>query len=71
MFSGIIYVFCRMCSEKISENRNKNSKKYFLQAYVDSGDTIESGFSAYSAEEMLKLLENTRKLLPITEIRGV
>ena len=49
----------------------KNSKKYFLQAYVDSGDTIESGFSAYSAEEMLKLLENTRKLLPITEIRGV
>ena len=49
----------------------KNSKKYFLQAYVDSGDTIETGFSAYSAEEMLKLLENTRKLLPITEIRGV
>ena len=49
----------------------KNAKRYFLQTYVDSGDTIKSGFSAYSAEEMLKLLENTRTLLPVTELRGV
>lgn len=49
----------------------KNAKKYFLQAYVDSGDTIKSGFSAYSAEEMLKILENTRKILPVTALRGV
>lgn len=49
----------------------KNAKKYFLQAYVDSGDTIKSGFSAYSAEEMLKILENTRKILPITSLRGI
>ena len=49
----------------------KNSKKYFLQTYVDSGDTIKTGFSAYSAEEMLKILENTRVALPITELRGI
>lgn len=49
----------------------KNAKKYFLQSYVDSGDTIQTGFSAYSAEEMLKILENTRVALPVTELRGV
>ena len=49
----------------------KNAKKYFLQSYVDSGDTIQTGFSAYSAEEMLKILENTRVILPVTELRGI
>jgi pyruvate formate lyase activating enzyme len=52
-------------------NRIKNAKKYFLQSYVDSGDIITDGFSAYSAEEMLEILENTRKILPCTELRGI
>lgn len=51
--------------------RIKNAKKYFLQSYVDSGDTIDQGFSAYSAEEMLEILENTKKILPITILRGI
>lgn len=52
-------------------NRIKGARKYFLQSYVDSGDTIENGFSAYSAAEMLEILENTRKVLGITVLRGV
>ena len=52
-------------------NLIKNAKKYFLQSYVDSGDIITDGFSAYSAEEMLEILENTRKILPCTELRGI
>ena len=49
----------------------KNSKKYFLQSYVDSGDVIDNSFSAYSAEEMLKILESAKRILPITSLRGV
>ena len=52
-------------------SRIKNAKKYFLQSYVDSGDTIIEGFSAYSATEMLKILENTKKILPATVLRGM
>ena len=52
-------------------NLIKNAKKYFLQSYVDSGDIMTEGFSAYSAEEMLEILENTRKILPCTELRGI
>ena len=52
-------------------NRIKNAKKYFLQSYVDSGDIISSGFSSYSPTEMLEILENTRKILPCTALRGI
>ena len=52
-------------------NRIKNAKKYFLQSYVDSGDIISDGFSAYSETEMLKILENAKKILPITALRGI
>jgi pyruvate formate lyase activating enzyme len=51
--------------------RINNAKKYYLQSYVDSGDTIKSGFSAYSASEMLEILDDTRKILPITALRGI
>ena len=46
------------------------AKRYFLQAYVDSGDILGEGFSAYSAEEMLEILEKSRILLPCTILRG-
>lgn len=52
-------------------NRIKNAKKYFLQSYVDSGDTINKGFSAYSVDEMLRILENAKKILPETLLRGL
>lgn len=51
--------------------RIKGAKKYFLQSYVDSGDTIVSGFSAYSASEMLEILDVAKKILPTTVLRGV
>ena len=51
--------------------RISGAKKYFLQTYVDSGDLINDGFSAYSASEMLDILEATRQILPITVLRGV
>lgn len=47
------------------------AKKYFLQSYVDSGDTIAAGYSAYSAAEMLEILENTKDFLPQTALRGI
>lgn len=52
-------------------NRIKNAKKYFLQSYVDSGDIISNGFSAYSASEMLEILDSTRKILPVAALRGI
>ena len=47
------------------------AKHYFLQSYVDSGDILCGEFSAYSESEMLEMLENTRKILPCTVLRGV
>ena len=51
--------------------RIKSAKKYFLQGYVDSGDLINDGFSAYSASEMLDILREAQKALPTTALRGV
>lgn len=47
------------------------AKKYFLQKYVDSGDILLSGYSAYSDSEMLELLDEVRAVLPVTILRGV
>ena len=52
-------------------NRIKSAKKYFLQTYVDSGNTIKLGYSAYSASEMLEILEIAKKELPVTVLRGI
>lgn len=49
----------------------KNAKRYFLQGYVDSGDVINSGFSAYSAEEMLSILKSAQENLPVSALRGL
>ena len=49
----------------------RNAKKYFLQSYVDSENTISKGFSAYTSDEMLNILENTKKILPVAELRGI
>ena len=52
-------------------NKLKAAKRYFLQKYVDSGDVLASGYSAYEDAYMLELLEDTRKILPVTVLRGV
>jgi pyruvate formate lyase activating enzyme len=47
------------------------AKKYFLQKYVDSGDILSEGFSAYSDAEMLDILGKVREIMPMTILRGV
>ena len=49
----------------------KDTKKYFLQKYVDSGDVLACGYSAYEDAEMIELYESVREILPITILRGV
>lgn len=48
-----------------------NAKKYFIQKYVDSGDILASGYSAYEDSEMLQMLEAVRAVLPVAALRGV
>lgn len=48
----------------------QGAKRYFLQSYVDSGDILCEGFSAYDANEMLEILEKSRVLMPCTILRG-
>lgn len=47
------------------------AKKYFLQKYVDSGDILKSGYSAYSDSEMLDILAQVVAYKPETTLRGV
>ena len=49
----------------------KDTKKYFLQKYVDSGDVLACGYSAYEDAEMIELYESVREILPVTILRGV
>ena len=51
--------------------RIKNAKKYYIQSYVDSGDIISGGFSAYSPAEMLEILKSAQEILPVTSLRGI
>lgn len=48
-----------------------DAKNYFLQKYVDSGDILVEGFSAYSDGEMLDILGKVREKMPHTILRGV
>ena len=48
-----------------------DAKNYFLQKYVDSGDILAEGFSAYSDGEMLDILCKVREKMPHTILRGV
>ena len=51
--------------------RISESKHYFLQKYVDSGDILGGEFSAYNDTQMLAFHEAARKILPVTVLRGV
>lgn len=48
-----------------------NVPLYFIQQYVDSGDIIESGYSAFTKEEMTALLAMARVGTPSAQLRGV
>ena len=47
------------------------ARRYFLQGFIDSGDLIGEGLSAYSAEEMNTLLELCLPYVPAAELRGI
>lgn len=47
------------------------AKRYFLQKFVDSGDLIGKGFSAFSDEEMHRFLDIVQAYVPAARLRGV
>ncbi|MBQ4506926.1 MAG: anaerobic ribonucleoside-triphosphate reductase activating protein [Firmicutes bacterium] len=49
----------------------KGDERFFLQAFVDSGDIIKPGLSGYSGKELAEMLEIFRKYLPKAQLRGV
>ena len=46
-------------------------ERYFIQGFVDSGNVLKSGFSAYRRAELDEFLHIVRKTIPNAEIRGV
>ncbi len=49
----------------------KGAKRYYLQAFVDSGDILGEGVGPYSEDEMKKMLETVKKYVPSAELRGI
>jgi len=49
----------------------KGAKKYFIQGFVDSGNLIKDGLSAFSLEQMQELLEQVKQNIPEAELRGL
>ena len=47
------------------------AERYFIQGFVDSGDLLGSGASAYSKDEMETFLGTVRKYVPSAQLRGV
>lgn len=45
--------------------------RYFLQGFVDSGNVLTDGFSAFSRKELEIFLDIVKPLIPSAEIRGV
>jgi pyruvate formate lyase activating enzyme len=45
--------------------------QYFLQGFVDSGDILQPGLSAYSKEEMQAFCGIVSRYLPKAEVRGI
>lgn len=49
----------------------RGCKRYFLQSYIDSGNILEDGYSAYSAAELITLKEAVADIIPNVALRGV
>lgn len=49
----------------------KGAKAYYLQAYKDSENVLQPGFSSYSFEELSHFRDLLRKTIPLVEIRGI
>ena len=79
MSSGIQYEFRTTVVKELHDTEDiealaktiSGAEGYYLQKFTDSGDILESGYSAYSDEEMEKLLEVAKKWIPNASLRGV
>lgn len=49
----------------------KGAKSYFLQAYKDSEEVLQPGFSSYSLEELEHFRNILLETIPLVEIRGM
>lgn len=49
----------------------KGARRYFLQAFVDSGDLIGEGLHGYSRGEMENFASLVRPLVPSVQLRGI
>lgn len=48
-----------------------SNSKYYLQAFVDSRNLIQSGFTGYNKAEMNRFADILRPLLPNVAVRGI
>ncbi len=49
----------------------RGTKRYFLQAFVDSGDLVSGGVQAHTQEELARLRQAVLPYIPNTQLRGV
>ena len=49
----------------------KGAKQYFIQGFVDSGNLIKEGLSAFSDAEMQELLKEVQQNIPEAQLRGL
>lgn len=49
----------------------QGADKYFIQGFQDSGDLIGHDLSAFTPEEMQKLLQIVKPYVPCAELRGI
>ncbi|HOZ53760.1 MAG TPA: anaerobic ribonucleoside-triphosphate reductase activating protein [Bacilli bacterium] len=49
----------------------KNTKKYYLQKFIDSGDIVSNNLHSFSDEEMLNIKKEIEKYIPTVEVRGI
>lgn len=47
----------------------RGARKYFLQGFIDSGDLVGAGMSAYFPEEMKRMCEVLREYVPNVSLR--
>ena len=45
--------------------------RYFLQQFVDSGNLIDNSLSGYSDQELLSILKQVKRRLPVAKVRGI
>ena len=49
----------------------EGESRYYIQSFIDSGDILEDGLSAYTRDELTGMLELVKKKLPNAELRGI